>query len=312
MNNTAFKTILLIVLIAIAGLLILNFSMKDNGEPVDTNPIATTTNNGGTNNGTGTTTPSLKPFAQKCGFKVTSIRPEQTITFPIIISGIVDANESKKAECYWSRFEGQVGAAQIFANVNNTGFKAVGDMTAMPASDWMATTTTFRTTLNLKNGVTLPVGTPILIKFEDDNARGAEFGQKMDLPLTYGGITPGTNGETMQISAYFHDMSKINEDCSASFKITRTIPKTLAVADASLRFLFSEDLTELEPFYNGVTIKDKVARIDFKSGALQYLDSPACMQATFKGPIEKTLLQYPTINRVEYSIDGKVKTDWDA
>ena len=57
---------------------------------------------------------------------------------------------------------------------------------------------------------------------------------------------------------------------------------------------------------------NKIATIDFDEAALEYLNSPACKQMTFKGPIEKTLLQYPTIIKVQYSIDGKFFDEWNA
>ena len=125
-------------------------------------------------------------------------------------------------------------------------------------------------------------------------------------------VSPINNIEDkMEIKIYFND-SNSSDPCNETYEVTRTIPKTLAVADASLKILFSENLTELKNNYLGVSIKDSVAVVNFKRPALDYLNNTACIQMSFKIPIEKTLLQYPTIKEVDYSIDGKVFTEFDA
>jgi hypothetical protein len=124
--------------------------------------------------------------------------------------------------------------------------------------------------------------------------------------------TRETDPKTLEIKVFRQDTTKINEDCGAVVARTRTIPHTLAVADASLRILFDEYQRELKPHYLGVKIENGVAIVNFKREALQYLNGPACLQTSFKAPIAATLQQFPTIQQVEYAIDGQLFTEWDA
>jgi hypothetical protein len=141
---------------------------------------------------------------------------------------------------------------------------------------------------------------------------------------------------TLQIKLYFGDAAVIAaRDCSATQPVTRTIAKTPRVADAALRLLFQgvtaaeqkaglsssfAGLTDaqtkpIEPllnFYQGVTIADGVATVKFTRPALTYLNNTACIQGTVKAPIENTLLQFPTVKRIQYAIDGKIFDRWDA
>lgn len=110
--------------------------------------------------------------------------------------------------------------------------------------------------------------------------------------------------------------------CGATEEIIRSIPKTVAVADAALRELFKGPTTAeksrgLEMSakladYNSIIVRNGVATVDFKQSALVYLNGAACMQESVKGPIEQTLKQFPSIKSVNYSINGTVFTEWDA
>jgi spore germination protein GerM len=74
----------------------------------------------------------------------------------------------------------------------------------------------------------------------------------------------------------------------------------------------TEDLQNLLPFFQGVRIDRSSAHIKFDGDALTILNSAAARQQMAKAPLEKTLLQFRGIERVEYEIDGKVFTEWDA
>ena len=65
-------------------------------------------------------------------------------------------------------------------------------------------------------------------------------------------------------------------------------------------------------YFRGVEVKDGVAFVDFESGALRYLNASACTQAAVKGPLERTLFEFPSISEVLYRIDGIVFDEWDA
>lgn len=273
-------------------------------------------NNTGGNNGTGSNGTGGATLS-KCGFTITSHRSGATADFPLAITGIADRSRFSQLGCAWSLFEGQAGTAELYAYINNQGkaeWKLIAPMKPVQADSWMATTTAVHVTLvpNASN-MNIPAGTPLKIVFKEEDAAGFGNPDTLELPLVMGKVIGG--GQTTTLTLHFQDLDNINGgtfDCEETIVVTRVVPKTTAVADASLRIIFNEDLTELKPFYNKITINNKVATVDFDSGALKYLDSAACMQQSFKSPIEKTLKQFPTITNVQYSIDGKVKTDWDA
>lgn len=141
---------------------------------------------------------------------------------------------------------------------------------------------------------------------------------------------------TLQIKLYFGDAAIVAErDCRATKSVIRTIAKTPRVADAALRLLFqgvtpdekklgltssfagltdseSKPVEPLLNYYKGITITNGVATVKFSNPALTYLNNTACIQATVKAPIEDTLLQFPSVKSIQYSIDGKIFDQWDA
>ncbi len=260
-------------------------------------------------------------YAQKCGISVSVPTIGVSASFPLTIKGTIDNRNRKALGCMWTIFEGQAGTAQVFANIHNAGWKEVGywmdnpsgaiagAVPIMTVGEWMTSNPVeFATTLRLdpKAGI-IPVGTPMKIVMEDDDPSG-DVGEMLEVPFVYG----GENKDNAMPLKLFFPMTVHMTDCGATYPVVRVVPKTLAVADASMRELFEVAIPSLKNHYNGITIRNKVAVIDFDKGALGVLDGPACTQQSVKSPIEKTLLQYPTIKSVEYSIDGVVKKDWDA
>lgn len=92
-----------------------------------------------------------------------------------------------------------------------------------------------------------------------------------------------------------------------------TVPTTPQVADASLKLLFATYLSAFKSEYINVTITQGVATASFKAGAHAYLDQAAAgVSDEYVKSIQKTLMQFPTVTKVQFMIDGKVVTDWDA
>ncbi len=303
MNNMKKTTILLSILALIiiaSAIFALNKSR-----------LASNIDPNGNGNGNGANT---KPFSEKCGLKITSVRSGDAVKFPLTISGVADVSKYQELGCNWIRFEGQAGTVQVLANINNSGWIPVTTQTPLMADNWMATTTAVHAELVQVISREIPIGTPLIIRFTEEDVQGSGVFDTLEIPVTFDGLLLGDNSvkELMTINIFVHDLEQINNDCRATYALKRNVPKTAAIADASLKAIFEEDSNGLLPLYNSVVIKNKVAIVDFDSGALQYLNGPACMQGSVKGPIEATLLQYPTIEKVEYSIDGKIWTEWDA
>jgi len=132
---------------------------------------------------------------------------------------------------------------------------------------------------------------------------------------------------TSTLTIYFYSKNDVEQATyEATFPVTRIIPKTSAVADATLKALFTGPtpaeqekgahtmyaLSALGEYYLGVTVRDGVAIVNFKPDALKYLNAAAGTQLQVKAAIEATLKHFSSVKSVEYSIDGKIYTEWDA
>ena len=137
------------------------------------------------------------------------------------------------------------------------------------------------------------------------------------------------------LTLYFGDAKIIEtQDCSATVKIQRNYLSAEQTPQSVLKVLlqgttkaekgqgltdlfsnengFLEDTEPLIEYFQGVTVSDGVAVVDFSPKAMMYLNNAACFQAAVKWPIIRTLTEFPEIEEVEFSIDGEVVTDWDA
>ena len=140
----------------------------------------------------------------------------------------------------------------------------------------------------------------------------------------------------MEITLFFTDRDvAIERDCSATKAVQRMVPQTTAIADAALRELLAgvtpdeetmgvtdsfsndtgslgADIAPLTSYYEGVSISDGIATVAFTEQAMAYLNSAACSQQSVKSPIVQTLRQFPSVSDVQFSVGGRVVTEWDA
>jgi len=150
---------------------------------------------------------------------------------------------------------------------------------------------------------------------------------------------PAQTGGTMQIKLYFP--TEEDEAIDKLIEVRRSIKKTTRVADAALRELFkgvTEDerqkgltsayavsdivtgrgecqgdkMKPLGAYLIGVTIKRGIATVNFRPAAECYLQSAISQMDRVMNPIDKTLMQFKSIKEVQYALNGKVITEWDA
>lgn len=156
------------------------------------------------------------------------------------------------------------------------------------------------------------------------------------------GISPAVQaqtGGTMKIKLYFP-----KDDPNADIELVaveRTIKKTNRVAVAALRELLKgtneaerkkgltsaysvdsivtgreecsrEKMKPLGAYFLGVSIKKGVATVNFRAEAECYLQSAITAMNYVMNPIDATLKQFKSIKEVQYALDGKVITEWDA
>ncbi len=124
-----------------------------------------------------------------CGLEVRSVKPNAKVVFPLTVSGVID-NTHKEGCLNWQMFEGQAGSAQLYFNVDNAGWKKLGERVVVSVDDWMATSTLFSTVLNFNNGgIGLPDNTPLKVIFSEENPSGQGVVDTVELPLIFDAIS---------------------------------------------------------------------------------------------------------------------------
>ena len=125
---------------------------------------------------------------------------------------------------------------------------------------------------------------------------------------------------TMKVKVFFHN-EKLNpemQDCNKAFPTTRTIPKTTATARAALDQLFlgvteeekakgfwSFDRESTTGVFKSLNVKSGAAYLNFTKLALTQLGSATTScGGGFFAMVEETLMQFPTIKKVYYAIEG--------
>jgi len=248
---------------------------------------------------TATTTPVADSSIKKCGFEVTSLVAGQKVNFPLRVQGKVDNSNIQQDGCSWVRFEGQAGVAQVYYNLNNQGWKLTGKMTPVPVENWMATSTNFAVILALSDD--LPENTPIKIVFTEEDVVGEGKFDTLEIPLVFG------SSEKMDLSVYIQDVvAAQGSDCGITKKVTVQVPKTTGVADASLRYLFANELSKYAT-YSSVRIEGSVAKVMLENDKTPsgYLISglSSCQGRHLFAVLKDTLTQYENIKSVELYSD---------
>lgn len=144
---------------------------------------------------------------------------------------------------------------------------------------------------------------------------------------------------TMKIKLYF---PKDDPDANLSLvAVERQVKRTSRVAETAVRELLKgvneserkrgltsvyavenlitgrtecarEKMKPLAAYFIGVTVKKGTATVNFRAEAECYLQTTVTMMSFVMEPIDATLKQFPTIKEVQYALNGKVITEWDA
>jgi spore germination protein GerM len=134
-------------------------------------------------------------------------------------------------------------------------------------------------------------------------------------------VTYGQSHQTMTIKLYFPNTKRGNGDCSVKvYPVTRTIPKTLAVARAALEQLFAgptsqektqgyySDFSEAtKSFLISVNVKNKAAYVNLRDlTATTSIGNftTSCGGSNFFGQVENTLRQFASIKKVFFAMEG--------
>ena len=141
-------------------------------------------------------------------------------------------------------------------------------------------------------------------------------------------IAPVACGQTMTIKLFFPNTSLSKVDCVAKvFPVTRTIPKTAAVARVALEQLFagptseekakgfySDFSEETRSFFFSVNVKNKGAYVNLSDPTATPTMgnfTTSCGGSNFFGQVESTLKQFPSIKKVFFAIKGDPSLFYD-
>jgi len=235
------------------------------------------------------------------GLQINGLVANQEISSPLKITGKVIGNG-------WGGFEGQVGAVELLDG--NGKSIASGVLTA--TSEWMTLPVNFETTLSFQSNMSQSGN----LVFHNENPSDMRDKDKtFVLPVKI----IKASSETMSVNVYFMNNNLDPEaSCNKVFSVQRIIPKTQAIARATLEELLkgptsSEVTGGFSTIINpgvkiqSLTIDDKgVARADFS----QELESTggSCRVTAIRAEITQTLKQFSTIKNVIISINGEVET----
>jgi len=118
--------------------------------------------------------------------------------------------------------------------------------------------------------------------------------------------------DQMELTVYLQDKEEVLlNDCGITYTSTIMVPKTSAVADASLVYLFAGELAQYGE-YESVVIVDKVAQVTLKAGndplGRKIASLSSCESRHLFAILIDTLTQYDMITAVElYTTEGKIE-----
>ena len=131
---------------------------------------------------------------------------------------------------------------------------------------------------------------------------------------TFKFTTPGVSSESMTVKVYFAPKNAKQDLCNEVMAVDRITPKTIKVGTAALQELFKGlTIEEKKQGYstdipsgtalNSLEIVNGEARVDLNSVAES--GGGSCSMSIRTTQISKTLLQFPTVKSVKFSVDGR-------
>ena len=124
--------------------------------------------------------------------------------------------------------------------------------------------------------------------------------------------------KTLKVKVYFNN-NKLDPEfsCNKVFPVEREVSKTQAVARAALEELLkgSSEKEKVEGFFTSINpgvkiqslvIENGTVKVDFDE-QLEFQVGGSCRVAAIRAQITQTLKQFPTVNSVIISIDGRTE-----
>lgn len=182
--------------------------------------------------------------------------------------------------------------------------------------DWMTTDfVPFKAVLEFQSPTTKE---GVLVLKKDNPSGLPEHDDELRIPVRFNPVTV----ETMKVNAYFNNSLMDPEfSCNKVFPVVREIPKTQALARAALEELLKgpTDTEKSQEFFTSINTGVKiqaltidpptgggVAKVDFDS-QLEFQVGGSCRVSAIRAQITETLKQFPTVDSVIISINGRTE-----
>lgn len=234
------------------------------------------------------------------GIQIDSLKEGDTISSPIKIKGTVNGSG-------WTGFEGQVGTVKILDSKGESLGMAILNAT----TDWMKPQVSFEANLAFQSA-TEQAGTLV---FNNENASGLPENDKQ---FAISVKIVKTSGQLMTVLAYFNNEQMDSEySCNKVFPVQRQVQKSPAVARAALEELLKgptqreQDAGFFTSINSGVkiqklTVENGTAYVDFDSKMEEGMGG-SCRVSAVRAEITQTLKQFPTVQNVVISVDGRTE-----
>lgn len=238
------------------------------------------------------------------GIEITSIeRQDDAGDATITIRGFIMGGD-------WIAFEAQAGVVK-FLDENNQAIR-IGLLETI--GEWMVSPpVNFEAIVGM---TTQEADLVARLEFSNENPSGDPARNKtFSFPINLKTGEP----ETMAIKVYFNN-SKMDPEvsCNKVFPVERIVPKTEAIGTASMGELFKgptqneKDAGYFTSLNEGVELQslaidfEGIAKADFNE-QLGFQVGGSCRTAAIRAQITETLRQFPTVDEVVISIDGRTE-----
>jgi len=255
-------------------------------------------------------TPDEKTFTEDIGnviekmdlIRVSTPQPNETVKSPLEIKG--------EARGSWF-FE-----AQFPIKIQDENGKELESGIARAQGGWMTTDfVPFEVKLEFQQPTTKK-GKLILEK--DNPSDLPQNADELHFPVNFQESENTATPETMTVKAFFNN-GKLDPEfsCNKVFPVEREIPKIQAVGRATLEELLKgpADAEKNNGYFTSInpgvkiqslTIENGIAKVDFDE-QLEFQVGGSCKVAAIRAQITETLKQFPTVNSVVISINGRTE-----
>ena len=226
---------------------------------------------------------------------VTSLHPNDTIISPLEIKG--DARGT------WF-FEANFPIKLLDANGQEIATAVAGT-----GEDWMTENfISFSATLNFNEP---PTNSGVLVLMKDNPSGLPENDKQITIPVNF------AKSDSATIKIFFSNSKKDPDalNCNETYAIERIVPATAEIGRAAINELLAGPTLaeEAEGYFtsinadtgiNSLIIADATARIDFNAN-LEKEVGGSCRVAAIRSQIINTLAQFPAVDNVIISVDGR-------